>query len=144
MYYYTIKRENKTDVSVCVLDTDYPESDEKYDLCVCHYTNMIFTRKDGIVVGGVIPQAKIAYLCHPLGSVARKESVKLFNEYEQNCNTCKYLERIKFDKNEYKSASGLMPGKCLSQNSKPLYKREGNSILFAPDDCMIQECYESR
>jgi hypothetical protein len=130
-------------VNVELLFTPFPESDELYDLAVCHYTKGLITRKDAIVLGAVVPQAPVSYLCHPLSVQARKESVKQFNDSEQNCNTCKHLKRVKFDKAYWKT-SGLQPGECFNEHKKPMYQREGNTVLFAPDDCMSQECYASR
>ena len=126
-----------------IYPTPFPESEEEYDLCVCHYSGGLVTRKDSIPLGSVIPQAGVSYVCHPLGIESRKESVKSFNENEQNCNTCQHLKRVPFDKRSF-SVSGLMPGICLHQNPTPLYPGDGNNIMFAPDDCMLQECYSSR
>ena len=126
-----------------IYPTPFPESEEEYDLCVCHYSAGLIVRKDSIVLGPVIPQAPMPYVCHPLANDARKRSIVLFNETEQNCNTCKYLQRVPFDRRSF-SVSGLMPGICLHSNPEPLYPVDGNKIMFAPDDCMLQECYSSR
>jgi len=134
---------NKALVRVDVLDTPYPEADEQYDLVVCHYTKALIPRKEANVLGAVVPQVSISYLCHPLAGEARKRSVRYFQEYEQNCNTCRHLKRVEFDR-KYWRASGLQPGGCLSEARNPLYPREGNAILFAPDDCMLQSCYKGR
>lgn len=141
---YTFRHgSNKTLVSVNCFDYPYPEYEEKYDLAICHYTGALVQRNEAIVLGAVIPQVSISYLCHPLAIDVRKQSVKDFQEYEQNCNTCRHLERVEFDR-KYWKASGLMPGKCANESRNPLYPRDGNQILFAPDDCMLQQCYEGR
>lgn len=130
-------------VSVNVFDTPYPESDEQYDLAVCHYTGALIPRKEAIVLGAVVPQVSVSFLCHPMAGDARKRSVRLFQEHEQNCNTCRHLKRVEFNR-AYWRASGLMPGECLNEARKPQYPHDGICIMFAPDDCMLQPCYEGR
>lgn len=134
---------NKTRVQVDALDIQYPEADEQYDLVVCHYTKAMIPRKEAVVLGAVIPQVHVSYLCHPLAGDARKLSVQCLQEFEQNCNTCRHLRRVDFNRARWK-ASGLQPGECLNEARKPLYPRGGDKILFAPDDCMLQACYEGR
>lgn len=143
MRYHFRHGSNKTLVSVDIFETPYPESDDQYDLAVCHYTGALIQRNEGIVLGAVVPQVNVSYLCHPLAVDARKREVLLFQVSEQNCNTCRYLKRVKFERSYWKQ-SGLMPGECLNEARQPLYPREGNSILFAPDDCMLQPCHEQR
>ena len=140
MWYKFRHGSNKTLVSVNVFDTPFPEADEQYDLVVCHYTGALIPRIEAIILGAVIPQTPISYLCHPLARDTRKQSVRCFQDYEQNCNTCKHLIRVPFKKD----TSGLQPGQCFNEQRQPLYPREGNNILFAPDDCMLQPCYEGR
>lgn len=134
---------NKTRVMVTVFNTPYPESDEQYDLAVCHYTGALIQRKDAIILGAVIPQVSVSYLCHPFAGEARKRSVRCFQKYEQNCNTCRHLKRVEFNR-AYWKPSGLMPAECMNESREPLYPQEGSMILFAPDDCMLQPCYEGR
>ena len=143
MRYEIRQGSNKTRVTVEVLDTPYPEADEQYDLVQCPYTKLLVTRKDAVVLGSVLPQVKVSSLCHPLAVVVRKHSIEALQELDQNCNTCKHLKRVEFDRAEWKP-SGLMPGECKNPKRKPLYPRDGNKILFAPDDCMLQDCYEGR
>ena len=133
-------RHKKTTVRAVIADTPYLESDETYDVVICHYTKALFSRNEGIILGAVVPQVSISYLCHPFATEARKSSVKAFNSFEKNCNTCKHLTRVPF----VKDASGLHPGKCGNGNRKPLYPRGGENIMFAPEDCMLQDCYEER
>lgn len=116
------------------------------DLCVCHYTGKLFPFEDGIVLGAVLPQVKISYWCCKDGAEsARKKSIKAFQEVEQNCNTCRHLERVQFNKQDIRwRQTGLQPGICNHPSPSPLYPDGGNSILFAPDDCMLQPCYEGR
>ena len=126
-----------------LIDVVHEDFAEEYDYCSCHYTGGRFFRNEGISLGAVIPQAPYSRLCHPLANETRKRSVRIFHESEQNCNSCKFLERVPFDKQVF-ITTGLMPGKCLNENRKPVYPQEGNQILFAPDDWMGQECYQSR
>jgi hypothetical protein len=136
-------RTSRSLVRARVLETPYPESDDQYDLCVCEYTGALISRNESIILGAIIPQAAISYLCHPLAVGSRNESIHAFNEMEQNCNTCQYLQRVDFDRKDWKS-SGLMPGKCLNKHRKPLYPQGGDNILFSPEDCMSQSCYKQR
>lgn len=140
---YFIKRHNKAPLRVTTVDTPYPESDPEYDLCKCFYSGALFIKSEGIVLGAIIPQVNSAFLCHPLAKENRLRSLKMFQDNEQNCNTCKHLKREPFDKKSF-SVSGLMPGECTHNKPEPLYPRGGGKIMFAPDDCMLQPCFESR
>ena len=139
---YEFRSAQRKIVIVSEAETPYPESDDQYALCICIYTHMLFVRKEGIVLGPIVPQATKSYLCHPLAGSRRKGSIRQFQEYEQNCNTCKYLLRLPFGWKE--KNAGLHPGECLNEKRKPLYPCGSNKIMFAPDDCMLQSCYESR
>ena len=110
----------------------------------CHYSGKWFLRRHGIWLGAIIPQAKVRYLCHPkYGKAARKESKRLFDASERNCNTCKYLIRISFKAD----GSGLQPGVCASEKfdaqHHPYWKGD-HSILFATDDYMGMSCWTER
>lgn len=138
------RHKEKTWVSYQTYPTAFPESEEEHDLIVCHYTGAAVLRADGVVLGPVVPQAPNSYLCHPLAAKARTASVRAFNEFERNCNTCKHLERVPFNKNSLGYKAGLLPGKCNKVGSTPLYPQEDGTILFPPDDHLNQSCYESR
>ena len=123
--------------------TNWPEACEEDDLIQCHYTGAMIARREAIRLGPIIPQVNVTYICHPLAADARKASLQLFYETEQNCNTCRFLIRVPFDRRSAR-ISGLMPGKCNHPSSTPLYPKGGDNIMFAPDDCMLQPCYEQR
>ncbi|HET8688443.1 MAG TPA: hypothetical protein VFM18_17670 [Methanosarcina sp.] len=138
------RHKEKTWVTYDIYPTAFIESEEEDDLVVCIYTKSLVLRKDAVVLGPVVPQAPHSYLCHPLASKARTASIRLFNEFEKNCNTCKHLERLPFDKNSLTYKAGLLPGKCNKAGSTPVYPQDNGTILFPPDDHLGQNCYESR
>lgn len=137
-------RHGRIRVLVYTVDTDYPEFEEEQDLCRCQYTGALFMRGDGIYLGPIVPQAPCSYLCHPLAARSRLGSLKIFQEHEQNCNTCRYLQRIAFGRLMYPLSSGLQPGRCTNPQRQPLYPTGEDTILFAPTDCMLQPCYVGR
>lgn len=111
----------------------------------CHYTRTIVKESEVIWVGAIIPNVKYKYACTAGYEPFRKESVKLFNESEQNCNTCKNLIRIKHKK----SNSGLLYGKCskhdITETNHPYQHLLDDGIFsFSPNDYMGMNCYESR
>jgi hypothetical protein len=130
-----------TVVATMIGDISMTSSENK---CLCPYSGEEFGWNDGKVLGAVVPQCTVSYLCHPtLADKARGASIKLFHTIEQNCNTCRHLERVKFEKKQF-VITGLMPGVCKNPNGKPLYNQGFPNIYFAPDDCMLQSCYEGR
>ena len=113
----------------------------------CHYSGRWFVRRYGVWLGAVMPQVHAKYLCHPIyGKPAYILSKQFFNESERNCNTCRYLQRPSFHRNEY-HLSGLMPGICQSidfdANAHPYYQNN-KFFLFPPEDFMGMKCWESR
>lgn len=110
----------------------------------CHYSGKWFLRRNGVWLGATIPQAKVRYLCHPkYGKAARKESKRLFDASERNCNTCKYLVRTPFKAD----SSGLQSGVCSSESfdyQHHPYWKGGYLISFAPDDYMGMSCWTER
>jgi hypothetical protein len=131
----TINGRQKDNRAISVTWTDKPKRK-----CKCVYSGIEFDYADGIILGAVIPQANISYLCAPNAQEARRKSVLEFQENEKNCNTCRHLKRVEF----VRDGSGLMPGECLNEAREPLYPRGSSNIMFAPDDCMLQPCYEGR
>lgn len=129
MRYDAYRNARGTLVVVQIPDTPFPEDDPRYDLCLCPYTGALFERRDGIVLGSVIPQVASSQLCHPLAAEARRRSVVLFNEHERNCNTCRHLVRAQHPRDPF----GFLYGSC----------KEGDR-MFHPDDWMGMFCYESR
>lgn len=83
--------------------------------------------------GGISQEFKeyAAYIS-PIGKhFHSKESKDEFDKLEANCNTCKYLERVKHEK----CYAGFLKGKC---------KKTGECLVFHPQDPMGKECYEHR
>jgi len=106
--------------------------------CRCAYTGAEFDYSDGIILGPVIPQAPASFLCAPGADVARRESVRLFQDtVDMNCNTCAKLERLPHNN------AALMPGRCKAIPVEHPYHR-GEFFLFHPEDCMGMECHTSR
>ena len=141
---------------VCV--DDYGE-----EVWLCPYTGKLVWISKAFLVGAILPQCDSIYVCADGYLPFYKESRRLFNESERNCNTCKFLIRVPF-KNDN---SGLQPGKCSKPNndlsshpyfhgksSEPLSEAalrlfelitaDGSDFYFAPDDCMNMTCYEQR
>src|SRR5882762_10836245 len=98
----------------------------------CHYSSKMIFLPEGIISGGVMPGIKVKYLCHPDHKATKKQSQIAFNDMDENCNTCKNLQRIKHAKND----QGFLFGECKKQDNKP--------IKFHPDDWMGMLCYENR
>lgn len=142
--HYTFRHgSHKKLVSAEVLETPYPEADEQYDMVVCHYSRALIPRREAIVLGAILPTVATSFMCHPLAVEKRKWSMHAFHEHEQNCNTCRYLQRVPFNKAQ-RGPQGLMHGECSNDNRQPVYPQGGNKVAFHPDDCMLQPCYEGR
>jgi len=77
----------------------------------------------------IMQQVRGVYATHPtLGAEARKKSLKLFQEFEANCNTCTHLVRTSNDKM-------FQYGVCIKKKEK---------IRFSSGDCMGMKCYKGR
>ena len=107
--------------------------------CRCVHSGEIFNFNDGVIIGSVLPQSNMSFLCHPdFGSITRKESVIALQELDKNCNTCKNLCRI-----EYRDSFGFLKGNCTAFDSTHPYNRE-SFFYFHPDDFMGMNCWQSR
>lgn len=66
-----------------------------------------------------------------------------FDIHDANCNTCKFLDRIKKS-----DTAGFMYGKCSNINGDikliPYKSEEENVIVFHPNDAMNMKCYQHR
>jgi hypothetical protein len=136
LYTFRTKR-GKSLVIVESVDSDFPESDEQYDLCKCPYTQALFERRDGIVLGAVLPQVTKSFLCHPLAGDSRKRSKEALDELDANCNTCCYLERVNTPSSPY----GFLYGRCRNPHMFIFKQQE---FSFHPNDYMGMPCYKSR
>lgn len=142
---YKYRNSKRKTVIVNTLETPFPESDEEYDLCVCHYTQALIPRNESIVLGAVIPQVSASFACHPLAKPARTKSVMAFNECEQNCNTCRHLERVEHPKDKHGFMSGVCGNDKGFPSQNPYYEENpSRQMKFHPDDWMGMPCYEAR
>jgi len=101
---------------------------------------------DSILLGAVVPQVSSTFLCAPEDKQKRIESVKIFNEYEANCNTCKHLERVPHEK---RHGSSPLQGRCKKfKNPEHVTKHgaylENGIIRFWAEDYMGMPCHEMR
>ncbi len=111
----------------------------------CHWTGVPVSIVDSVIGGGFYPGVKSTFICSPDHKHAKKESHRLFNEMDMNCNNCKHLDRVKREKN----SAGFLFGKCLSDDrfltdSPYAYAEENDVMMFHPDDWMGMLCYEQR
>jgi len=96
----------------------------------CQYTQLPVKWDEAIFLGPCVPQVSGTYVCHPSATPAHKQSKRLFDEHEANCNTCKHLVR----KQHNKRKDGQLLGQC----------HKNNDLLFHPEDHMGMVCYEQR
>ena len=88
-----------------------------------------------------MPGVKARYPTTKGGLDVRKINVQWFNEFEQNCNTCKNLTRVP----HAKRLDGLLLGRCSAKNKASTgYSEYAGVIKFHPDDSMHMPCYEPR
>ena len=80
----------------------------------CDYIGGIHHCDACVIVGAIIPGVKSKRVIAKTSRHLHIESYRIFADTEQNCNTCKYLERIKQPKN----AAGLIIGGCKSPRSQ--------------------------
>lgn len=107
------------------------------------YSGALVKASECIAFGPVIPGVKSKYFDAKGTECLHKESKRLFNETDANCNTCKHLRRIDHAKN----TAGFLYGKCLSRidESHPYKHLEKDGVMsFHPDDAMLMPCYEAR
>ena len=64
-----------------------------------------------------------------------KESAQAYYEMEGNCNTCKHLQRVKHDKDQF----GFMQGRCGANPAGHMFV-----MKFHPHDPMHMRCYQDR
>ncbi len=112
----------------------------------CRYTSTLVWADSCVVVGATMPGVKARYVMAPTvrAAQAHRASGIAFHESEANCNTCRWLERVKHEKN-----AGFLYGRCAGPaprfESSPYFNRmQGDVMVFHPDDPMGMPCYESR
>lgn len=110
----------------------------------CYDGKRLIRGDDVLVYGAIMPNVKARHYYHKDMKEQRKIDVKLFNEFERNCNTCKNLIRVKHPKD----SQGFLFGKCSSVNCTIyhplLYSSTKDNLMFHPDDHMNMLCYEPR
>ena len=113
----------------------------------CRYTEHLVWADVAIVIGATMPGVRARYVMAETveAKAAHKASGIAFHEIEANCNTCRFLERVKRDKNR----AAFLYGRCTSAEPKfeasPHFnRREGDVMVFHPDDPMSMPCYVSR
>ena len=123
-----------------VCTDDYGESVYR-----CHWTDAFVWAGDVIWTGPIIPHVKARHAAAPGYQSARRQSAVHFAESEQNCNTCRYLERIKHAKEPH----GFLYGRCDNERRQweahPYRERIDNAVMiFHPDDYMGMPCHNER
>ncbi len=100
----------------------------------CWQSGRFICESDLMIVGGNIPNSNCKFPIHKESILIYKDSCKLFEISEANCNTCKFLQRIKHEK----STDGFLKGKCT---------KKGIDLKFHPNDPMWyinNDCYIHR
>lgn len=97
-----------------------------------HYSEKLLRASEAVYFGAVVPQAKVSYVDLPEAAALRKLSVRLFDAFEQNCNTCVHLQRIP---QQRRHPAAPMHGVC---------GRDSHAIVFHPEDHMGMNCWEPR
>lgn len=109
------------------------------NIYVCHWTGKRVKESEMILTPPCIPQILGKWPAAPGYEEARRESYIAFCDWEQNCNTCRHLERIPHDKCQHR----MLYGKC--KNTPINHPSICDGIMtFHADDSMAMECYESR
>ena len=164
-YYIPIKnikgislfKRNKGDrfIEINIIETNINVNES---ICLCHFTKNNFKVKDGIVLGAIVPQVNISYLCHPDANNIRIKQKKEFDLFEKNCNTCKFLQRLPTNKSEnslkgfcknnnHSQALPSIPFGIWNLKFEPQYRYNLNNtieISFDPNIHMNMNCYQPR
>lgn len=113
----------------------------------CFYTGILVWADRAVVIGAIIPRVKTCYVIAMTDEAknAHKASGIAFHENEANCNTCRFLKRVKHNKN----VAGFLYGRCTSSlpniEANPYFNRmEGDVMMFHPEDPMNMPCYVPR
>ena len=98
-------------------------------------------------VGAIVPRVDVQSVIGRSAEAqsARRQSITWAREMDANCNTCRWLERVRHAKDN----SGLLYGRCRNPAAR-LYahpyrdRLDGDVFPFAPDDWQGMPCYEGR
>lgn len=96
----------------------------------CPWTGRTVPREEAILLPAIIPGVP-PRLAAPEAGTARQASYRAYADCEQNCNTCRHLERVPHPKCPH----GWLEGTC---------RRDGRALRFHPEDPLHLACYESR
>lgn len=112
----------------------------------CRYTHVLVWPDQAGFVGALVPGVRAKYVVSKSAEATalHKASGISFQEAEANCNTCRWLKRVKHPKR-----GGFLYGTCESPESRsdasPYHDRtEQGVLMFHPDDPMHMPCYTSR
>lgn len=110
------------------------------EIYICHWTGKTVSVIDAVITGGFIPGHNTQFLSIKDNRKTMRNSRKLFDELEANCNTCKNLTRIKSD-----DKHGFLYGVCENEISQhELYTSQNTIMTFHPNDPMHKVCWKSR
>lgn len=117
------------------------------EIVQCRYTGKMIPISQAVISPALIPGVK-STLYHensPEGWQHHKENVAAYEISEANCNTCKYLKRIKHEKDSSGFLYGICEKKSQLLSEYTFHKRDKDGIMtFHPHDPMGMDCYESR
>lgn len=99
----------------------------------CQYTSKLVRASESVFIGPCVPQLAGTYVCAPDAHAAFKESKRLFDENDANCNTCANLHRVKHERSKF----GTLYGTCLLSVKRGVF-------WFHPDDAMLMDCWSAR
>ena len=107
----------------------------------CHYSGKEVEQGNSIRIGGCWPGLTKTYECHPDALPFFKASKRLFDEVDENCNTCEGFKRVKHPK----AKGGFLKGQCAEVQEHPLvYDLKETIFWIHPDDAMLMPCYKQR
>lgn len=118
------------------------------ELVRCSMTGYLHHFENTILFGGYIKGYKLNSV---VGKSAESQlrlkiNRQLFDENDANCNTCKYMQRVKHEKDRH----GFLCVQCTNPNglsSSGQYRKEtpdAKVFWIHPDDWMGMECYQHR
>jgi len=106
----------------------------------CLYGRNLIPIEESIKVGSFCG-GPYSFFMHKSRVEEHKESRKLFDQNDRNCNTCIHLQRVKHKK----EPTGFLTGICKSTPINHPYKlRSDGTMIFHPEDPMHMACYEPR
>ncbi len=117
-----------------ILSEPLGQDDFGFAFYKCQYTGKVVQQPNHIFLGAVLPQVSGSYVCDPGATPFRRAASQQLAELDQNCNTCRNLERLPHEKQH---PAATLTGKCLNQPYKPV-------VRFHPEDWMGMSCWQAR